>query len=286
MVRNFALTANLANRQVFWHPIGLDQLRSLVLHGVSWLAPKWIIQGRLAAILIALALAGCVLVLGVRAFRKDRLLGSPPLSRWVLVLALNMALYLAQLAISMTFFDAGTSADNRILSPVYVSMIVFVVLLTAHNWNAFGGAARLGVAAYFAILIASNASEFAAHSLNYRMEGLGYSHRSWQDSALIKLARQLPDVPIYTNGITELYIHASRSSYPIPWRIDSETGEPDQDYDRQLEIMHTKLRTEDARLVLFDPAGLLPQQAKLEDLTDGLTKVAEVEDGAIYDYVP
>ena len=286
MVRNYMLTGNLANRRILWHPIALTQLRSLVLHGVSWLAPKWLIHGRLVAILLALVLAGSVMALAVRAYKENRLVGLRPISRFAAILALNMALYLAQLAVSISFFDPGTSADNRILSPVYVSMIPFVVLLLAHNWNTFGRGVRVCIAAYLAILIASNASSLVAHSLNYRTEGLGYSHRSWQDSALIKMVKELPDVPIYTNGITELYIHASRSSYPIPWRIDSETQQVNQDYELQLEIMRLKLVEEDARLVLFDPENLLPQQARLDDLTAGLTAVAEVEDGAIYDYIP
>jgi len=286
MVRNYVLTGNVANRRILWHPIALSQFRSLVLHGVSWLAPKWLIQGRLAAILLALVLTGSVMALAVRAYRKDRILGSPPISRFAAIFVLNMALYLAQLAISISFFDPGTTADNRILSPIYVSTIAFVALLLAHNWNTFGKIARACIVAYLAILIASNASSLVGHSINYRAEGLGYSHRSWQDSVLIKLVKDLPDVPIYTNGITELYIHASRSSYPIPWRINTETQEVNQDYEQQLEMMRLRLVEEDARLVLFDPENLLPQQARLEDLTAGLTAVAEVEDGTIYDYIP
>ena len=50
--------------------------------------------------------------------------------------------------------------------------------------------------------------------------------------------------------------------------------------------MRLRLREEDARLILFDPEDLFPQQARLEDLTAGLTIVAKFEDGTVYDYIP
>jgi len=286
MTRNYLLTGNLANRRILWHPVGLAHLRALVLHGVNWLTPKWLIQGRLIAILLALVLAASLIALVVRAYREDRLLGWRPMSRFEAILGLNVAVYLAQLAISISFFDASTPVDNRILSPVYVSVIALVLLLLAHNWSTLGRGARAGLVAYLTIFVVSNTSSLVAHSLNYRMEGLGYSHRSWQDSRLIRMVRELPDVPIYTNGIAELYIHASRSAYPIPWRIDRETQEVMKDYEQQLEIMRLRLREEDARLILFDPEDLFPQQARLEDLTAGLTIVAKFEDGTVYDYIP
>ena len=47
IVRNAQLTGNLANRNVLWHPVGLEHLEQLALHVLDWFVPAQILARRL-----------------------------------------------------------------------------------------------------------------------------------------------------------------------------------------------------------------------------------------------
>jgi hypothetical protein len=113
---------------------------------------------------------------------------------------------------------------------------------------------------------------------------LGYANPAIGQSELIKAVRDLPDVPIVSNGLSSLYFWADRYCYAIPVRIDVESGLPKENYESEMELYRRRFREQDAVLILFHPETLLPDYAPLRELIDGLTLVARYSDGEIYRY--
>ncbi|MFV2044044.1 MAG: glycosyltransferase family 39 protein [Anaerolineales bacterium] len=281
-IRNATLTGNFANRRIIWHPITFDHLRSLVLHFVEWFVPSEFIGGGIyAAVLLLLlgALVGAVL-LRMRAaerlsrrFRRD---GTP------FLLVLYSGLFVVALGASLSLFDPFTPVGNRILSPVFVSVMLLAVFLAWDAWVLQGRLVRAGILAGFLFILAWNGMSQAKRADSYGIYGLGNAAPSISQSQTVAAVRDLPEVPIVSNGISRLYFWADRNSFAIPWLIDLETEQRDPAYEENLGIMRRRLCQERGYLVLFSPESLVPQQAPLADLTEGLTLYGDYPDGEIY----
>jgi 4-amino-4-deoxy-L-arabinose transferase-like glycosyltransferase len=282
IVRNAQLTGNLANRNVLWHPVGLEHLEQLALHVLDWFVPAQILARRLPLTgLIPLLglIVGVVLLVLWRAaglsgrFRRE---GLPTL------LALHISLYLAALAISLTLFDPSTQVDDRILSPVYVATMIVAGLGV---WEVLRGKAalpRFAVLAGLASFLLANGLVQSRRVASYGLYGLGNAAPTIGNSETVAAVKELPSVPIATNGMARLYFWADRYTYSIPWRIDLDTGAERTAYQADLQQLRDRLCPKGGVLVLFEPENLLPEQASLTDLTQGLSLFGQYQDGEIY----
>ena len=280
--RNASLTGNFANRRIIWHPITLDHFRALTLHVVEWFVPAEFIQGGIyaAGFLALLVAVFSAIVLRIQA--ADRLTLRFRRGGMPLLLVLYSALYMLALAASLSLFDPFTPVGNRILSPVHISIMLLAVILAWDVWTRQGNLVRGLIAAGFAFIILWNGLAQARLAESYGTYGLGNAAPSIAESQTVAAVRELPDVPIVTNGISRLYFWADRNSFAIPWLIDLETGERDPDYEDILQIMRGRLCDEGGYLILFYPENLVPQQAPLGDLIAGLTQYGDYQDGEIY----
>ncbi len=282
IVRNTQLTGNLANRNVLWHPVGLEHLEQLALRVLDWFVPAQILARRLPLTgLIPLLglMVGVVLLVLWRAaghstrFRRE---GLPTL------LAIHISLYLAALAISLTLFDPSTQVDDRILSPVYVATMMVASLGVWEVWRGRGALARSAVLAGLAGFLVVNGLVQSRRVASYGLYGLGNAAPSIGNSETVAAVKELPSVPIATNGMARLYFWADRYTYSIPWRIDLETGAERAAYRADLQQLRDRLCPKGGALVLFEPENLLLEQASLTDLTQGLSLFGQYQDGEIY----
>ena len=281
-IRNASLTGNFANRRIIWHPVTFDHLRSLTLHFVEWFVPSEFIRGGIYAagwLLLLGALAGAIL-LRMRAagklthrFRRG---GTP------FLLVLYSGLFVIAVGASLSLFDPFTPVGNRILSPVFVSAMLLAVFLAWNVWALQGRPARAAMLAGLIFILAWNGLSQAKLAESYGFYGLGNAAPSIGQSQTVTAVRGLPEVPIVSNGISRLYFWADRNSFAIPWLIDLETEQRDPAYEENLSIMRRRLCQEGGYLVLFGPENLVPQQAPLSDLTEGLTLHGDYPDGEIY----
>ena len=76
-----------------------------------------------------------------------------------------------------------------------------------------------------------------------RRHGLGYSASPWRNSALIELARKLPDdVLIYSNAPDALYLLTGRLAKPIPKLVQPGSREDTGTSAQMLKLMHHDLK--------------------------------------------
>lgn len=283
IARNARLTGNLANRNLLWHPVTVDHLTALVTNVVDWFVPVQIIARRFELPLLVpvagAAVGGTVFYLW-RAGRLNSLF-----QRWSLpgLLAVHSALYLAALLVSLTLFDPATQIDDRILVPIYVSVMLVVGLSWHRLWSMRGRGFRLGLLAGLASVLIVNGAIQARRVSSYGSYGLGNAAPSISLSETLAAAKALPpDAPIASNGMARLYFWADRNAYAIPWRLDVETGAARPEYQHELEGLRTRLCSQGGALVLFEPESLLDEQASIADLTAGMSLLGRYSDGEIH----
>lgn len=261
-----------SSRELAFHPIGREQLGQALDTLAGWLliphtAPKGIKFG-------ALIVAGAALAV---AWAKARAL--PTL---VKVLGLFSMVYLALLAFSISFFDANTPLDNRILSPLYATGLIIVLsALGAHVRRGVPAIAALGVAVIVAV--ASGAPAARLLSVSYS-EGLGFNSIVWRASPTLAQIRELPtDVPIYANAPEAITIHTGRAAARIPRREDATTRRANPRYAEEMAALRAFVMDRRGVVVYFTriERRAPPTEEELRDLLS-LHVLIATADGRIY----
>jgi hypothetical protein len=202
------------------------------------------------------------------------------------ILAVFALIYPLFLIASLTFVDASTPLDDRILSPLLVASLALVVLASGDVLGRGRGPRwlRAGIGLAAVGFLALTLYRGGGAVLALREDGQGYAARAWQDSELIRWVRELPEeVSIYSNELDAVYLRAGRQAFQVPIRWDPVREAPRDDYPEQLAAMRRRVHEEGAVLVLFDTIS--GQQAFLpseEELTEGLAEVFRSGDGAAY----
>jgi hypothetical protein len=154
--------------------------------------------------IVALAVLSC------RVVRRD-----PDRAAGIAMPLAYLLVYPLFLLASVTFFDAATPFDRRILYPLHVAIILLLVTaLPTRRWSNV----VLGLITLFQVVSAmiwlSNAREVS----------LGYSSMQWQREPVIQFVRSLPrGTTIITDNTEVLELAAGRDSIALP-RVD---GLPD-----------------------------------------------------------
>jgi len=278
--RNRLVADNATNRVLAWHPITADNIRMGIRVFTDFFMPveSWrramvkqpgIVEGMIILIL------GAVLVwVVVKAWRylsepqqistKERIdAGSREIIPFIT--GLYLFSYLASIAASMTIFDAATKFKLRILSPVFVCLLILLVYLGI--W--LRGRRRevvivltivfLGFSFYKQFITASELSK----------GGIGYASFQWYDSEAMAYLRELPDdVMIYTNEPGAVYLYTGRGAYVLPDRFDSATAQVRSGFEEGVAAMQDGINSGRAVLALFDGGDNVSEDAAV--LSDGL----------------
>ena len=173
--------------------------------------------------------------------------------------------YLASITASMTLFDAATKFKLRILSPVFVCLLILLVY--AGVW--FRSRRRKVAIALGLTILAFSIYKQAIVVNEWAKSGLGYASFQWYDSEAMAFLRDLPgDVTIYTNEPGAVYLYTGRGSRVLPDRFDSATAQAREGFEAGIVSMQEQINSGRAVLALFDGGDNIPQDAPL--LSQGL----------------
>jgi hypothetical protein len=236
ILRNLQSAGTATSREIGFHPIGLSHLKDAMTTISSWAlipvsASLWI----KVIPLVGLSLAFLVVIFSRQNQAdqnsgKRKIVALPIMVKLLLVFSLT---YLAFLAFSISFIDANTPLDSRILSPLHISGVILVLYLVkeflARSPNSLGLKASLIIAGVF--LLASNAWTGLALIRDGYEHGIGFNNLSWSRSELLSEAEKLPDeVVIYTNAPEAVYFFFDRAALSIPRKIESTSRQPNPNY--------------------------------------------------------
>ena len=172
--------------------------------------------------------------------------------RFVFMLNLFSLIYLAGILFSLTFFDASTRLDGRILAPVYVAFLcaLFTMLGSLSvRWQWVGGI--LGV-----FLILTNLPATINTLSDFIQNGRGFTSRGWQTSDAVAYVRNAAGSVIYSNQGMGLYFLTDKPVHEIPEEMDVVRNVTRDDYPVQLKSMVDALNKPGSFIVWFEGGGL------------------------------
>jgi hypothetical protein len=293
-------TGTLSNRQVAWHPVSFNVLFEAVKNLLTWAAPNDLLRsfpiaGRLLSLfslLLMPALLGWLAWVIWQRLKKPGELQAPAGSLGLaLTHALHIPVYLAFLVISLSFFDASTPLDDRILSVIYLPGIILFSSGLAWVWKALANRAvifRLLLGFFCFLFLLFSAKDGLAAVRQLSTQGQGFAHQGFRQSQIIQAVRNLPEIILYSNKPTAIYLLTGRNAYIIPTPTDSATGLDRSNYAADRDLIQQRVKQGQALLILF---GLRNSQdadeaALFEDLSAGLPVLADYGDGVIFGLAP
>jgi hypothetical protein len=286
-LRNFNLTGIATNRVMLFHPPTKTQL----LLGANTVT-SWVLPGFLPTVLRLAILTGVILFLLILLvwklirhprYRDDRRNGYT--CYWfITTLVIFDAVYIGLLGASLTFFDASTRLNDRILSPIYLTTLIWGILLLWNGLSIEGSRPKKLLAVVGILIFAGfNLARSADILREMRLEGIGFTGREWQSSETIALVSQLPaDALLYSNEAFPITFLTGRLANWIPENFDPVKGEHDKRYLERIEEMKANLLQAKGALVVFDSITEANVYAPINELTAGLVLWKDAKDGAIF----
>jgi len=291
-LRNRIVAENATNRVFAWHPItsenitiGLRTFSDFLIPVESWRRMVFkhtlLIEGLIVLVL------GAVLVWTLRwvwiYISKPRqasvLKSGGKESREVIsfTTGLYVFAYLASILASMTLFDAATKFKLRILSPVFVSLLILLVALGIWMRKKY----RPFVAVMLVLLLGMSVYKQSTTLAHWSQGGLGYASFQWYDSDAMAYLRDLPDdVRIYTNEPAAVYLYVGRGANVLPTRYDSATARERHDFDDNIAKLESEVNSGQAVIALFDGGDNLVNDVR--NLTDDLHLAFKGQGDEIY----
>jgi 4-amino-4-deoxy-L-arabinose transferase-like glycosyltransferase len=263
-IRNSLVAGNATNRAFAWHPItsenlqiGLRVTSEFFIPVESWrreiFKQPLIIEGVIIVILGAVLV--WILVAGWEYFSKPQQPsigeGSGKETRAIIPFTTGLYIfaYLASIVASMTLFDAATRFKLRILSPVFVALLILLV-----HVGVWLGSKRREFAIALVFIFLGFAIYKQTITINtWPRAGLGYASFQWYDSKAMAYLRDLPDdVMIYTNEPGAVYLYVGRGALVLPDRYDSATALVRAGFEEGVLTMQADINHGRAVLAIFD----------------------------------
>lgn len=296
VVRNYFVSSNVGNRQFLLHPIDAEKMREGLMNFWSWLLPEaggfverllpfWSLT---FFVLIFIICVGTVVVAVNYQRGWFNLHKSSLKTTWIF--ALQTLMYLGTLIFTMTFVDASPIFEHRILSPFYVSLLVITMGFLSWLWERKTRLSRLiTVLLAFALLVSFIEDGIdAAHMLH--ADGQGFAKSYWRESETIEEVDNLPDIQIYSNRTTAIYILADRPSYFLPSPTNPATQQPREGYEEDVTNIRAQVLEGEAFVVIFGNKTIEAESeesfAWMRDLIDGMPVFREFDDDIILGLLP
>jgi 4-amino-4-deoxy-L-arabinose transferase-like glycosyltransferase len=295
LVRNIHAGGSSTGRAVSVHPVTEKPFGPILYVLSRWLVPDSGLEltlrhdpVRMANLLLVaagLALA-CYLALRRKTMRVPEA-NSPGRLRFLPHLLIAYVLcYGLILAVTLSFLDASTVPDTRILAPLYAAFLL--LSLCALNWllPVLKGRRALATAVVlmcvaFGLFYSISALRWASRAAR---QGEGFQSRAWQTSRIIGEIRKLPpEAAIYTNNPLPVYIVAGRVSCKIPEKFNLITMSPNARYSAEIAEMSEQLEKRGGVFAYFKGEELAshPSEAEIKAALPGAL-VSEAPDGRLY----
>lgn len=257
LFRNRLMAGNLTDRVMKYHPIDLKR----IFQGTSTVA-EWLLlpenlslpaKNSFIILLIFLLVSGSVLVF----FKQKRNVHTMPAARisyFPIISIIVVAGYVLLVIVSISFFDAHTPLDNRLLSPLFpLGIILFFTLVTN-----VASRLRMILLHFLLVLILAGLLAYQVKTTlpywHYTHEnGRWYTGKDWQTSNILKIVRSLPeDIVLYSNGNEALEFLTGKEVSAIAPMEAPGSGLKNEDLEPELLRMQETLASSNGLLVYFN----------------------------------
>lgn len=256
--RNYQIVGRATDREMIFHPfdlvrieVGLNTISMFILppNFSSVAAGIILLSGVLGLLVFNLAR------LGKRGRKNDIDKPERNSKNISLLLCIFLFFYLAVLIVSMSFFDVLTWPTERILLPVFVSLVILAscqlhALLTHSRRKQL---LKIACISFFAALSASNMNRGVPLIQDAYSNGYSFANdKDWQQSEIMKVVQAAPSgIVIYSNREDVIYVLTGKPCSLLPFKRNPFTLQINHDYVNLLLEMRGQLATRDGLLVYF-----------------------------------
>lgn len=284
-IRNQLVADNATNRTLVYHPINIENIQTAIYNISVFLMPieEWrkalIKIPNLFNIIIIISIFILLIWLAKKGLTKIFKPNTETPEILSFVSTLYIFGYLASIISSMTLFDASTKFQLRILSPIFVSILIMAVYFGYWLWNK-----QKLFSTFYVLLILF----FSIYGMNttiteLRKGGQGYASFQWFDSQAMKFLQTLPDdVKIYSNEVPAVYLYTNRPSYVLPDLIDPVTGQERGGFEEGVSNLQADVLSGEAVLALFDVGKDEQTLTVYKILSDNLYLAFDKQNDTIY----
>jgi 4-amino-4-deoxy-L-arabinose transferase-like glycosyltransferase len=292
VIRNMSLAGASTDRDFAFHPVTISHAR-YALHMISsWALPIGS-SALVGAIVLLPGAVGLLLAAAVNKFlRKDSTNSSNPAynngekrGRLFPLLGLFIFIYAILLIVTMSFFDADTTPDNRILSPIYLPALICCLCAGYKVSRDLGRIRGIRLVCVAVCTILAVCCIFRSMvSINYnRTYGLGYMTGRWRSSETMDRIKAIPpEFTVFTNVAPAVYLLTGRSAVQVPMKVNIYTLRANTSYSSEFAAMGERLRKGDAILAYFSPISPnFPSEMEIRSQFS-LRVIARMADGVFY----
>lgn len=278
LIRNSLVANSVTNRTLAFHPVQRSAILTAIYTFGLWVLPG--IQTTLVTGLLFVCLIGLVFIL---QFRLNRSI--PVILIWC---GLFILVYCGFLIASITFVDAHTPLDIRILFPVYAVSLICILgglanLMPRLKAIPFVRVLPLGVCLAYLVLNMIAGSQMLNTIYN---NGQGYTSQSWHQSELMSQAFLLSEnATLYSNVPDAIYFVRDAVVQGIPLKAFATSLQKNDSYTIDFEAMVEDMHLNQAKIVYFNRVSrwYLPTQAELAR-NPSFSIIFENKEGMIYEY--
>jgi hypothetical protein len=290
--RNFLMAGTAANREFIFHPVSKNQLWIGLTTISGWLGVSESAPTLLKLVPVAAAGIGMLALIFLSRRNRSSIIDGnkteegKQIPETVKISLTFFLVYIAFLVFSVSFFDANTPLDNRILSPIYVVGllvalfgVISLITLKPDNFSVKTGVFILGI--WLTMNYLSTSINLVSSS--YR-EGIGLNSREWlQSETLNELEIYSPEIVIYSNAPDAIYLHTGRPAVSLPRKYERASQRVNHNYSSDLVNIQNLVDSNQALIVYFSTLNR-PNISTEEELSTDLRLdvVANLSDGKIF----
>ena len=289
LIRNVLDRGSATNRELAFHLISRARLWEGLTTLTAWMGipqqvPTWL------HVLVLVVLFGLVSAGLIRGIRLSRTVSSQPgwrsLPGFILLLLLWLPIYGGFLLISISFIDANTPLDYRILSPMLVGLLILLLFVPGWLASKSSSPRRWMWATLIAgvLLMAAYARVTLPTLRSYNIQGIGFSSVAWRNSPLIEAVEGEPDnLIIYSNAPDAIYLLTGRRASSLPRKFELAVDQANPDFSKEVQEIGQHLLNDQGLIVFLALDGRLsnPSEADLTSLLP-LTVTFQDAEGKIY----
>jgi hypothetical protein len=260
------------------HIVAIGEIRSGLGTVSDWFFPSPIPST--ARVGLFSLLVGFVVVLSVRVLltrgsdviRAVRSL--PPAVQTMLVFGVC---YLTLVVVTITFLDAQTPLDGRILSPLFVATVVTVPVI-AIRLGRGKPAVWIGLASWLVLILCLYGYR-TAQDLSVPAQESGLTGRTYSDSGLMGMAADAPDEwIIYSNAADAVSVNTDREdARSIPTESDPHSLHENAQFEEEMKSMGASVGSGGV-VLMFDASlhreSYLPTAAEIDSLLPELRRLS------------
>ena len=289
LIYNQQSIGTATNREIDFHPITRSHFGQGLITFSSWLGvpfqgATWIKVSLVLGFFLFLTFLS---ILFYRSQSDHEISGSthnlfPP---FVWLLATFIGVYSLFLVISISFLDANTPLDNRILSPFYVCILIITIYVLSTAISSLKTSQSSWLATWLAgIFIFVYAATSIPMIRAYHTTGIGFSTLAWKNSELIELAMELPEpLAIYSNAPEAINLHAARSAASLARVFEQASQQYNLGLAADMNVLGAQMAKGKAVIIFFDQPGRM-SKPNISDIQETLNlKIqSQSKDGWIY----